>query len=123
MIPFTGEYYRQNMFGLQMPAVDQLLLILFVRSVLFLLACLPILVLWQKSARSLSWSLGFVLFVLVGLLYMLAADWMPVAVRLPHTLEILADEFVYTGLLVALLVQGNESARRDSRSVALSIGR
>jgi hypothetical protein len=28
-----------------------------------------------------------------------------VSVRLPHTLEILADEFVYAGMLVALLVR------------------
>jgi hypothetical protein len=47
--------------------------------------------------------LGFALFVLVGLLYMIAADWMPISVRLPHTLEILADEFAYAGVLVALL--------------------
>ncbi len=103
--PFTGEYYRQSMYGLQMPAVEQIVTILFVRSVLFLVACLPIIVLWQKSARSLFFRLGFALFVLVSLLYMLSADWMPVSVRLPHTIEIFADEFVYAGVLVVLLMQ------------------
>ena len=49
VIPFTIEYYRQGLFGLQIPSLDQLLLILFVRSVLFFLACLPILVAWQNS--------------------------------------------------------------------------
>ncbi len=102
VIPFTGEYYRQQMYGLQMPTLDRLLPVLFARSVLFLVACLPVVALWQKSNRALFLSLGFALYVLVGLLT-LFADWMPLAVRVPHTLEILADEFVYAGVLVALL--------------------
>lgn len=103
VVPFTGDYYRQSMYGLQMPAVEQILMVLFVRSVLFLAACLPVIVLWRKSNTALFAGLGFALFVLVGLLYMLSAEWMPVSVRLPHTLEIMADEFVYAGALVALL--------------------
>jgi tryptophan-rich sensory protein len=94
-----------------MPAVEQILTILFVRSVLFLLACLSILALWQKSERSLLLRLGFALFVLVGLLYMLSADWMPVSVRLPHTLEIMADEFVYAWVLVKLLRPSHAAAQ------------
>ncbi len=45
VVPFTGEYYRTSQFGLSMPTLDQLLMVLFVRSVLFLLACLPMLML------------------------------------------------------------------------------
>ncbi len=118
VVPFTGEYYRQNMYGLTMPALDQILTILFIRSVLFLLACLPIVVLWQESERSLFLSLGFALFVLVGFLLMLA-EWMPLSVRLPHTIEILADEFVYAGVLVALLSRGETAQER--RPVARSM--
>ncbi|MCL5950749.1 MAG: hypothetical protein M1132_03350 [Chloroflexi bacterium] len=103
VVPFTGAYYQQNQFGLTMPGVDQILAVLFIRSLLFLAACLPVLILWRGSNRSLFASLGSALFVLVGLLYMLGAEWMPVAVRLPHTLEILVDEFVYAGVLVWLL--------------------
>ena len=105
VVPFTGDYYRQSMYGLQMPAVEQILMVLFVRSVLFLAACLPVIVLWRKSNTALFAGLGFALFVLVGLLFMLSADWMPVSVRLPHTLEIMADEFVYAAALVALLTE------------------
>lgn len=103
--PFVSDYYRQNLFGLALPTIDQILPILFVRSVLFLLACLPILILWQGSARSLFWRLGFALYLLVGLIYMLVSTWLPLYVRFPHSLEILADEFVYAGLLVLLLVK------------------
>ena len=108
--PFTEEYYQQNMYGLQMAGWEQILPVLFVRSLLFLLACLPVLIAWQKSKRSLFLNLGFALFVLVGFLYMLAAYWMPLSVRMPHSVEILADEFVYAGVLVALLARDNTLA-------------
>ncbi len=111
VVPFTSEYYRQNLYGLQMPSTDQIVVVLFIRSILFLIACLPIIVLWQKSGRNLFLSLGFALFVLVGLLYMLAADWMPLSVRLPHTLEIMADEFVYAVALTVLMAKGKIAAK------------
>jgi hypothetical protein len=105
VIPFTAQYYRENMYGLTLATWDQILPVLFLRSVLFFLACLPVVVVWQKSARSLFLNLGAALFTLVGLLYMLAAFWLPLAVRVPHSLEILADEFVYAGALVLLLTK------------------
>jgi hypothetical protein len=112
VLPFTGEYYREQMFGLVMPTLDTLLPILFTRSVLFLLACLPIIALWQKSDRALFWRLGLGLFLLVGFVIMLYATWLPLYVRVPHTLEIFADEFVYAGALVLLLGKGQLFARR-----------
>jgi hypothetical protein len=104
--PITVEYYQQGMYGLRQPSWDKILAVLFVRSVLFLLACLPIVVMWQRSKRSLFLSLGFALFVLVGFLYMLGAYYMPLNIRIPHTLEILADSLTYAGVLVVLLAKG-----------------
>lgn len=109
VLPFTGEYYRQQMFGLVAPTLETLLPILFLRSILFLLACSPIIILWQKSERALFWSLGLALFLLVGFVIMLYATWLPLYVRLPHTIEILADEFVYAGALVLLLGKQREA--------------
>jgi hypothetical protein len=120
VVPFTADYYRQSMYGLQMPGLDQILTTLFVRSLLFLLACLPVVVLWQKPRWQLFLSLGFALFVLVGLLYMLAADYMPWSVRIPHTLEILADEFVYAGALALLLARRSAIVAQPSPSVERS---
>lgn len=117
VVPFTGEYYRQNMFGLTMPTLDQILAVLFVRSVLFLLACLPILIMWQKSTLSLFWRLGFALYVLVGFIYMLISTWLPPHVRFPHALEILADEFVYAGVLVALIARSNAPDKQPRSAV------
>ena len=108
--PITAEYFQQGTYGLRQPSQDEILIVLLVRSVLFLLACLPIVVMWQRSERSLFLSLGFALFVLVGFLYMLGAYYMPLAVRVPHTLEILADSFTHAGLLVVLLAKRNSQA-------------
>ena len=100
--PMTARYFQQSMYGLRQPSQGEVFLVLMARSILFLLACLPIVVMWQRSYRSLFVSLGSALFVLVGLLYMLGAYYMPLAVRVPHTLEILADSFAYAGVLVLL---------------------
>lgn len=101
--PFTLDYYRQNMFGLALPTIEQILPILFLRSALFLIACLPVIIAWQKSASSLFYRLSAALYILVGFVYMLISTWLPASVRIPHALEILADEFVYAGVLVLLL--------------------
>lgn len=103
VVPFTIEYYRQGLYGLQIPSLNQLLVILFIRSVFFFLACFPILIAWQSSRRTLILYLGLALFYFVGFQALLIANWMPWSLRLPHMLEILADEFVYTGGLVVFL--------------------
>jgi len=102
--PITGEYYQQNMHGLQAAGWDQILPIQFLRSLLFLLTCLPIFIAWQKSESSLLLSLGTAQFILVGFLYTLISYWLPLFVRIPHSLEILSDSFVYTGILTWLLL-------------------
>ncbi len=103
VVPFVGDYYEQGAFGLAVPPLATLLTVLLVRSVLFLVACLPVIVTWQGTKRTLWVSLGFALFVLVGLLYLLAGNWLPPTMRLIHSLEILADSFVHAGVLVWLL--------------------
>ncbi|HUS70020.1 MAG TPA: hypothetical protein VM075_04495 [Anaerolineae bacterium] len=105
VVPFTYEYYRQELVGLTAPGWDQILPVLFVRSALFLAACLPVLLAWSKSRRSLALSLGFALFVLVGGMGLIGGYWMPVSIRLFHGLEILADSMVHAWVLVLLLVK------------------
>lgn len=123
VIPFTRSYYEQNMYSLQIPSLDKLLVVLFIRSVLFFLASLPVLIAWQSSKRSLVWRLGLALFYLVGFQSLLAANWMPWALRLPHMLEILAGEFVYAGVLVILLGIGKRSEYMSlTNSAAISSG-
>lgn len=101
--PYTIEYYRQQAHGLTLPGWDKIVPVVFLRSLLFLLACLPVLIAWRGTARRLVITLGAALFVTVGLLYMLPAYWMPLSIRLLHSLEILADSFVYAGAVTILL--------------------
>jgi hypothetical protein len=108
VIPFTRAYYEQNLYGLEIPSLDRLITILFVRSLLFFVATLPIVIAWQNSRWSLAWRLGLALFYLVGFQSLLIANWMPWSLRLPHMIEILFDEFVYAGVLVLLLRTRNE---------------
>jgi hypothetical protein len=103
VVPFTYQYYQQELAGLTAPGWGQILPILFVRSVLFLLVSLPVLFTWRKSRSSLVFSLGFALFVLVGALGLIGGYWMPTNVRIIHGLEILADSLVYAWALVLLL--------------------
>jgi hypothetical protein len=116
VVPFTYEYYRQELAGLTAPGWGQILPVLFVRSVLFLMACLPVLITWGKSRRSLVPALGFALFVLVGGMGLVGGYWLPASVRLFHGLEILADSLVHSWVLVFLLVvspQAAPAARTD----------
>lgn len=105
--PFVIEYYQQQMMGLTAPGWEQILPTLLLRSLLFLSACLPALIAWQKSRFSLFIILGSVLFVLVGGLYMLQSYWYPTTMHVAHGLEILADSFTYAGALVVLLMGSN----------------
>jgi hypothetical protein len=109
VVPFTYEYYREELVGLTAPGWGQILPVLFVRSVLFLAASLPVLIAWRKSRRGLILSLGFALFVLVGALGLIGGYWLPLNVRLFHGLEILADSLVYAWILVMLLVKTPET--------------
>ncbi|MCB0110725.1 MAG: hypothetical protein KDE53_32625, partial [Caldilineaceae bacterium] len=106
VVPFVGDYYQQEAFGLAQPPLATLLGVLLLRSVLFAVACLPVIAMWQGTRLRLWLRLGFALFVMVGLLYMLAATWLPPQMRFIHSLEILADSFAHAGVLVWLLAPG-----------------
>lgn len=108
--PFVIEFYEQQVASLATPGWGEIMPILLLRSLLFLLASLPVLIFWQKSRLQLLITLGSALFFLVGGLYMLQSYWFPVIMRVAHSLEILADSFVYAGVLVLLLTKGE---RRD----------
>ena len=84
----------------------------------FFVACLPIVVAWQRSRLSLALYLGSALFFFVGFHSLVIANWMPWGLRGPHMLEILAGEFVYAWALAMLLgveTQGRPRARLVSR--------
>ena len=101
--PIVLPYYQQGASQLTLPGWGLILPVLALRSLLFLLVCLPVLIAWGLSNGRLFVTLGLALFLLVGGLGMMYATWLVPELRLTHTLEILADELVYAGALVLLL--------------------
>ena len=102
--PFVVPFYRAHVLALTLPPVSAILPVLFVRSALFLLACLPFLILWTRSRVSLIFSLGLAHWFLNGLMGMLMVFVWPPVMRIAHGLETGADSFVYAAALVLLLM-------------------
>jgi len=73
--PLIMDYYTQGAYELAAPSWGQIIPLQIVRSTLFLLVCLPILVVWRGSRRSLALALGFALFVLVGFMSVITSYW------------------------------------------------
>lgn len=105
--PIVLPYYQQGFNELALPGWGQILPTLALRSLLFLLICLPVLVIWQSSNWRLFIVLAVALFIVVGGLGMLEAYWLPAILRVTHSLEILADEVTYAAALVILLGRPN----------------
>jgi hypothetical protein len=83
--PFIIHYYEQQLAGLALPGWADILPVAFLRGLFFLLACLPLLVLWQGSHRQLFVTLGGALFILVGGIYMLQSSWLPISALFRNT--------------------------------------
>jgi hypothetical protein len=100
--PFVMEFYSQGQFELTVPTWGQLIPLQLVRSVLFLLICLPVIRFWNGSRRHLWISLGLSFSVLTGFMAVITAYWFPWQLRFFHGLELLADGLLYIGILVRL---------------------
>lgn len=98
------EAYRAEAFGLHLPSLQVIIGVQLVRSVIFLLVSLPVLVAWSESRRRLGLTYGLSMFVVLGLYGMIQAYWLPWDMRCIHAVEILLDSLVYGWLLVILLV-------------------
>jgi hypothetical protein len=115
--PIVLPYYLQGSNELALPSWSQILPVLAIRSLLFLLICLPILITWKLSNSRLFLTLGLALFILVGAIAMVEAYWLPTVLRVTHSLEIFADEMVYAGALVFLL--GRHATQPASEQIPL----
>ena len=113
--PIVLPYYEQGTNELALPGWDQILPVLAIRSLLFLMVCLPILIVWNLSNYRLFLTLGLALFILVGGIAMFSAYWLPTVLRITHGLEIFADEMVYTGALILLL--GKHATQPEGKQI------
>jgi len=110
--PFVVSYYEQQYAGLALPKLDVMLQLSLLRSLLFLLCILPLLIAWRGGRLDLFIALGTGLFAFVGGLNMLQAIWLPDMLRTAHSLEILADSFAHAAVLVFILVPGSQSTSK-----------
>jgi hypothetical protein len=101
--PIVIGHYRAGVAGLVIPGFGTILGVQILRSVLFLLASAPAILLWAGSRRGLMAALGWAFSVTVGLYGLLSAYWFPAVLRVTHSLEITADSFAYAILIVMLL--------------------
>ena len=100
----VGKFYQNQSFGLQMPSLGVVIGVQFIRSLIALLAVLPILVAWPGSRQRFAWTFGLNLFVVSGLYGLIQAYWMPWTMRSIHTVELLLDSLAYGWLLAVLLL-------------------
>jgi hypothetical protein len=107
--PFVMEYYRQGQFALAMPDPAVILATQFARSVLFLAAALPILIMWSGSKRRLILALGLAFYVLVGLFGMIQSYWLAPTLQVLHNTEMFIDSMAYALALTLLLVRVGET--------------
>jgi len=119
--PLVMPYYQaQAETGLVLPGMGQIVPMAFLRSLLFLVACLPVLIAWQGPRWGLWLTLGATLFLTVGGVPLMQAYFFPPSLRVIHGAEILADSFAHAGVLVLLLVKKSPAARPLASSARLS---
>lgn len=116
--PLVKDAYQSSDFALEVPSQSLILGAVFTRSLLFLLATIPVLFYWSRSRRCLVFSLGTALAAMVGVVAMIESTWLPTTMRLVHGVEITLDSLVHAWVLVALLVP---TGRRKSGGAATAV--
>ena len=100
----VGKFYQNQSFNLQLPSFNTVIGVQLVRSLIALLAVLPMLLVWPASRQRFAWTLGLNLFVVAGLYGLIQAYWMPWTIRSVHTVELFLDSMVYAALVAVLLL-------------------
>ena len=116
--PFIQDYYIQGVNELKIPTWGHLISLQLLRSGMFLLACLPVALLWRASQRGVLSALGLSLFVLTAFMAVITSYWFPWQMRLFHGLELLADAFVYAGVLAVLFRTQREGLKTKTNAAA-----
>jgi hypothetical protein len=122
--PFVQHYYEDPSLNLGLtmpPSVEVLMAMQVLRGALFLLAVLPIILAWRGSQRGLWLWVGTVIFIQIAGLIILQAYWLPVGLRFPHSLELLADSFLQAGVYALLLCFPTKLAERTVPSQAVMV--
>ncbi len=101
--PIVTTYYDELVKGLFLPKPETIIFIQLIRSTLFLIITLPIIINWTSTRTKLILSLGFAHFVMVFAYDFYLAIVMPVELVLIHGVEIFLDSFIYSWILIKIL--------------------
>lgn len=102
--PLVIEPYTAQDSMLALPPMRVIIGVQAIRSVLFLLPTLAVMERWTGSRLGLWLALGWAHWTLAGLAgLVIPTTFMTPMLRLVHSLEIGADSFLYTGVLVLLM--------------------
>ncbi|MGB7160644.1 MAG: hypothetical protein WBD40_21440 [Tepidisphaeraceae bacterium] len=107
--PIVEPYYNAGIAGLKIPPVDVIIRTQFLRSLLFLVASLPAIVLWTQSRKQFILAMGLAHAVTVGLFPLAQASFFPPVLRVVHALEITADSFAYATVLGLLFIRSEKA--------------
>jgi hypothetical protein len=117
--PLVVQSYSVEGGALVLPPMRVIIGVQAIRSVFFLLPTLAVMERWTGSRLGLWLALGWAHWTLVGLFgLVLPNDLMTPTLRLVHSLEIGADSFAYTGIVVALLARRHVPPGLDEPSAA-----
>jgi hypothetical protein len=103
--PIVVPYYNAGVAGLKIPPLDAILRTQMTRSLLFLLASLPATLLWAKSRSQFIVAMGLAHAMTIGIFQLAQAGFMPMALRVTHSLEITADSMAYAAVLGLLFIR------------------
>jgi hypothetical protein len=103
--PIVAPYYSANLgLSLVLPELRAIIDMQVIRGAIFLLAVLPVIIVWPGSPRALWRWLGLGIFVQLAVLPMIMGYWLPSGLRVPHALELTIDSFVQAYLYTKLLL-------------------
>jgi hypothetical protein len=116
--PFVMDYYLSGVGGLRIPPTETIVGMQVLRGVLFLVATLPIALLWNKSRGAFILSVGLAYAVAVGAFQLIQGTFLPIPLRIIHSAEIAADSFAYAAILGFLFIPAAEA--KELKNKALS---
>lgn len=115
--PLVADYYRESSYGLAIPDIGTIMSVQLVRSLLFLMVTLPIMITWFGNRVQLVVMLGIAHFMFVFSYDIVLAYQLPIKLVLTHAIEILLDSMVYAWVMVKLLYsERSESTSAQMRS-------
>jgi hypothetical protein len=102
--PFVTNYYSKLVGGLQLPDPGTIIGVQLIRSILFFAITIPMIINWTSTKTKLIISLSIAHFVMVFAYDIYLAIVMPVELVIIHGFEIAADSFIYSWILVKIVV-------------------